>query len=172
MNIFSLYNTVKFNTTDGVYNLFEPTIIFKNDSASIDNWQEYTVTDTDEMRIDLIFQNMYNITPNSIYEMLENIDIILRINNIDNPLNIKEGMVLRFPTMGQFETYRYSEVLEQTNNDVIKQLGVQNNPNKTTRVDPNRQNYIENDFSLSPVVLDTPREPVRIVDGRFSIGGL
>lgn len=167
MDIFSLYNTVKFNNTDGVYNLFEPIILFKNDAT-----QEYTVTDTDEMRIDLIFQNMYNITPNSIYEMLEHIDIILRINNIDNPLNIKKGMVLIFPTMGEFETYRYSEVLEQTNNEVIKQLGVQNNPNKTTRIDPNRQNYIENDYSLSPVVLDTPREPVRIVDGRFSIGGL
>ena len=167
MDIFSLYNTVKFNATDGFYNLFEPIILFKNDAT-----QEYTVTDTDEMRIDLIFQNMYNITPNSIYEMLEHIDIILRINNIDNPLNIKKGMVLIFPTMGEFETYRYSEVLEQTNNEVIKQLGVQNNPNKTTRVDPNRQNYIENDYSLSPVVLDTPREPVRIVDGRFSIGGL
>ena len=115
---------------------------------------------------------MYNITPNSIYEMLEHIDIILRLNNIDNPLNIKEGMVLKYPTMGQFEFYRYSEVLEDTNNETIKQLGVQNNPNKTTRVDPNRQNYIENDYSLSPVVLDTPREPVRIVDGRFSIGGL
>lgn len=167
MDIFSLYKTVKFNNTDGVYNLFEPIIIFKNDAT-----QEYTVTNSDEMRIDLIFQNMYNITPNSIYEMLEDIDIILRLNNIDNPLNIKEGMVLKFPTMGQFETYRYSEILEETNNEVIKQLGVRNNPNKTTRVDPNRQNYIENDFSLSPVVLDTPREPVRIVDGRFSIGGL
>jgi len=104
--------------------------------------------------------------------MLEHIDIILRLNNIDNPLNIKEGMVLKYPIMGQFEFYRYSEVLEDTNNETIKQLGVQNNPNKTTRVDPNRQNYIENDYSLSPVVLDTPREPVRIVDGRFSIGGL
>jgi len=167
MDIFSLYRTVKFNTTDNVYNLFEPTIVFRDDST-----QEYTVTDADEMRIDLIFQNMYNITPNSIYEMLEHIDIILRLNNIDNPLNIKEGMVLKYPIMGQFEFYRYSEVLEDTNNETIKQLGVQNNPNKTTRVDPNRQNYIENDYSLSPVVLDTPREPVRIVDGRFSIGGL
>jgi hypothetical protein len=167
MDIFSLFNTVKFNTTDNVYNLFEPTILFRDDST-----QEYTVTDADEMRIDLIFQNMYNITPNSIYEMLEHIDIILRLNNIDNPLNIKEGMVLKYPTMGRFEFYRYSEVLEDTNNETIKQLGVQNNPNKTTRVDPNRQNYIENDYSLSPVVLDTPREPVRIVDGRFSIGGL
>lgn len=167
MDIFSLYKTVKFSTIDNVYNLFEPTIVFRDDST-----QEYTVTDSDEMRIDLIFQNMYNITPNSIYEMLEDIDIILRLNNIDNPLNIKEGMVLKFPTTGQFETYRYSEVFEDTNNEVTKQLGVQNNPNKTTRVDPNRQNYIENDYSLSPVVLDTPREPVRIVDGRFSIGGL
>jgi hypothetical protein len=26
--------------------------------------------------------------------------------------------------------------------------------------------------TLSPVVLDTPREPVRIENGRFSIGGL
>ena len=101
--------------------------------------------------------------------MLENIDIILRLNDIDNPLSIKEGMVLKFPTMGQFETYRYSEILEETNNDVIKQLGVQNKPNKTTRVDPNRQNYIENDYSLSPVVLDTPKEPVRIVDGKLMI---
>jgi hypothetical protein len=167
MDIFSLYKTVKFSTIDNVYNLFEPTIVFRDDST-----QEYTVTDSDEMRIDLIFQNMYNITPNSIYEELENIDIILRLNDIDNPLNIKKGMVLKYPTMGQFENYRYSEVLEDTNNEVIKQLGVKNNPNKTTRVDPNRQNYIENDYSLSPVVLDTPREPVRIVDGRFSIGGL
>lgn len=167
MDIFSLYKTVKFSTIDNVYNLFEPTIVFRDDST-----QEYTVTDSDEMRIDLIFQNMYNMTPNSIYEMLEHIDIILRLNNIDNPLNIKEGMVLKFPTTGKFETYRYSEVFEDINNEVTKQLGVQNNPNKTTRVDPNRQNYIENDYSLSPVVLDTPREPVRIVDGRFSIGGL
>ena len=95
-----------------------------------------------------------------------------KLNNIDNPLNIKEGMVLKFPTVGKFETYRYSEILEDTNNDVIKQLGVPNRPNKTTKVDPNRQNYIENDYSLSPVVLDTPREPVRIIDGKFSIGGL
>ena len=62
--------------------------------------------------------------------------------------------------------------VQSHNNEVIKQLGVQNKPNKTTRVDPNRQNYIENDYSLSPVVLDTPKEPVRIVDGKFSIGGL
>ena len=166
MDIFSLYKTVKFNSADGFYNLFEPTIIFSNTDT-----QEYTVTDTDEMRIDLIVQNMYALTPNSVYDTLENIDIILRLNDIDNPLNIKKGMVLRFPAMGKFENYRYSQVLE-TNNDVTKQLAVPNNPNKTTRVDPNRQNYIENDYSLSPVVLDTPREPVRIENGKFSIGGL
>lgn len=167
MDIFSLFKTIKTDAKDGLYNLFQPTIVFRNDDM-----QEYTVTDTDEMRIDLIYQNMYNMTPTTIYDSLENIDIILKLNNIDNPLNIKEGMVLKFPTVGKFDTYRYSEILEDTNNDVIKQLGVPNRPNKTTKVDPNRQNYIENDYSLSPVVLDTPREPVRIIDGKFSIGGL
>lgn len=167
MDIFSLYKTVKTNPKDGLYNLFDPIIFFSN---NIQN--EYTVTDADEMRIDLIFQNMYDIKPNSSYNMFEDIDIILRLNNIDNPLNIKAGMILKFPPIGKFEEYRYSQALEENIDDITKQLGVRNIPNKTTRVDPNRQNYIENDYSLSPVVLDTPREPVRIIDGKFSIGGL
>ena len=115
---------------------------------------------------------MYNLEPNSTYNILENIDVILRLNNIDNPLSVKSGMILKFPPIGKFEDFRYSESLEETSNNVTKQLGVRNNISKVTRVDPNRQNYIENDYSLSPVVLDTPREPVRIIDGKFSIGGL
>jgi hypothetical protein len=81
-------------------------------------------------------------------------------------------MVLSYPSKGDFEKFRYSQNLEETNDEVIRQLGVINRPNKTTKIDPNRQNYIENDYSLSPVVLDTPREPVRLEDGKFSIGGL
>ena len=167
MDIFSLYKTVKFSSADNTYNLFEPTILFLNDGLN-----EYTVTGTDEMRIDLVIQNMYNLEPNSTYNILENIDVILRLNNIDNPLSVKSGMILKFPPIGKFEDFRYSESLEETSNNVTKQLGVRNNISKVTRVDPNRQNYIENDYSLSPVVLDTPREPVRIIDGKFSIGGL
>ena len=168
MNISSLYNTVKFNNTDGVYDLFEPIIIYLESRLT----GEYTITSDDEMRIDLIFQNMYGIEPNLVYNYLENIDIILRMNNIDNPLNLKEGMVLRYPNIGTMDDFRYSNTLEVQNTDVIKKLATPNLPNKTTRIDTTRQDYIENNYSLPPVVLDTPREPVIIENGKFSIGGL
>jgi hypothetical protein len=49
--------------------------------------------------------------------------------------------------------------------NITKQLGVQNSPDKVSKVDVSRQQYIENDYSLPPVVLSTPREPVRLMVG-------
>jgi hypothetical protein len=45
-------------------------------------------------------------------------------------------------------------------------------PNKSTKKDTNREKYKENNYSLPPVVLSKPREPVRLENGKFSIGGL
>jgi hypothetical protein len=133
----------------------------------------YTVTSDDEMRIDLILQNIYDLDANVVYSYLENIDILLRLNDIDNPLDIRAGMELIYPEIGKFEDFRYSYANEDNPDvNVTKQLGVANLPNKKTKIDPSRQQFIENDYSLPPVVLDTPREPVRIENGRFSIGGL
>ena len=167
MDIYSLNKQVKFDTAQNLYNLFQPTFIF-NTAVSL---QEYEVTRDDEMRIDLIFMNMYQYDVSMLY-YLDNIDVLLFINNIDNPLNIKAGMILRYPSPDDFDRFRYTDTLENLSTDVTKQLATPNLPNKTTKVDPNRQSYLENDYSLPPVVLDVPREPVRIEDGRFSIGGL
>ena len=168
MDIYSLNKQVKFDTTQNLYNLFQPTFIY-NSSVTL---QEYEVTMDDEMRIDLIFMNMYQYDISMLQYYLENIDVLLFINNIDNPLNIKAGMILRYPNPDDYDRFRYDDKLETLSTDVTKQLATPNLPSKTTKVDPNRQAYLENDYSLPPVVLDTPREPVRIQDGRFSIGGL
>jgi hypothetical protein len=168
MDIKSLYKDIKKSQTTGFYDLFTPTFI--NNPAIRLN--QYEVTKDDEMRVDLVFANMYSIDISNLSMYLEDIDVILYINNIDNPLNIKEGMILDFPIIGELQEYRYLPPATLSNNSITRQLGTPNTPNKTTRRDASRQNYIENDYSLSPVVLDTPREPVRIVDGRFSIGGL
>jgi hypothetical protein len=168
MDIKSLYKYIKKSQDTGFYDLFTPTFI-SNPNISLN---QYIVTKDDEMRIDLVFGNMYSIDNSDLATYLEDIDVILYINNIDNPLNIKEGMILDYPIIGELEDYRYLPPTTLSNNSITKQLGTPNTPNKTTKRDPSRQNYIENDYSLSPVVLDTPREPVRIVDGRFSIGGL
>jgi hypothetical protein len=168
MDIRSLQEGVKRNNETGLYNLFTPTFIY-NPSIAL---EQYTITKDEEMRIDLVFSKMYSIEMSVMSNYLQDIDVILYINNIDNPLNIKEGMILDYPIISELQEYRYSPSDTLVDNSITRQLGIPNRPNKTTRRDTSRQNYIENDYSLSPVVLDTPREPVRIVDGRFSIGGL
>lgn len=168
MDIKSLNEGVKKNTDTGLYNLFEPTFIY-NPTTSL---RKYIVTKDDEMRIDLIFSNMYSIEMSILSTYLSDIDVILYINNIDNPLNIKEGIILDYPDLDKIYKFRYTPSSTINDSSVTKQLGISNLPNKNTRTDKSRQNYIENDYSLSPVILSTPREPVRIVDGRFSIGGL
>lgn len=168
MNVKSLQEGVKKNIDTGLYNLFTPTFI-NNPTIRLN---QYEVTKDDEMRIDLVFAKMYLIDNSDLLSYLEDIDVILYINNIYNPLNIKEGMILDYPIIGELENYRYLPPATLSNNSITKQLGTPNTPDKRTRRDASRQNYVENDYSLSPVVLDTPREPVRIVDGKFSIGGL
>jgi len=168
MDIKSLHEGVKINPDTGLYNLFTPTFIFNNTIAL----SEHIVTKDEEMRIDLIFANMYLIEPSMMSEYYQDIDVLLYINNIDNPLNIKEGMLLYYPAIDDIYRFRYTPSGLINDTSITKQLGVPNTPNKATRTDKSRQNYIENDYSLSPVVLDTPREPVRIENGRFSIGGL
>lgn len=168
MDIYSLHDQLKFDTKQNLYNFFQPTFIY---NTSV-NLEDYEVTRDDEMRIDLIFMNMYQYDVSFLDNYLQDIDVILFINNIYNPLDIKEGMILKYPNPDDFSRFRYNDTLENISTDVTKQLATPNLPNKTTKVDPNRQSYIESDYSLPPVVLDTPREPVRIKDGKFSIGGL
>lgn len=171
MDINSLSNDIKKDTSinGSLYDLF--TITFLYDTRIV--LSDYTVTSYDEMRIDLVLSNMYNFDFVNLDLHLGDIDVILFINNIDNPLNIKEGMVLKHPTSySDIDKFRYVLPSDMNNTSVTQQLATPNTPNKKTRVDKTRQSYIENDYSLSPVVLDTPREPVRITNGRFSIGGL
>lgn len=171
MDINSLSNDIKKDTSisDSLYDLF--TITFFYDTNVVLN--DYVVTVHDEMRIDLVLSNMYNFDFINLDLHLGDIDVILFINNIDNPLNIKEGMVLKYPTSySDIDKFRYVLPSDVNSTSVTQQLATPNTPNKKTRVDKTRQSYIENDYSLSPVVLDTPREPVRITNGRFSIGGL
>jgi hypothetical protein len=168
MDIYSLNTQIKLDTDQNLYNLFQPTLIYNTGV----NLQDYEVKMDDEMRIDLIFMNMYQYDISMLQYYVQDIDIILFINNIDNPLNIKTGMILRYPNPEDFSRFRYNDDLENLSTDVTRQLATPNLPNKATKVDPNRQSYIENGYSLPPVVLDVPREPVRIQDGRFSIGGL
>lgn len=131
----------------------------------------YEVDRSEEGRIDTIFKNMYNIDETASLENYKNIDIILWINGIDNPINIPRGTILKYPKSEEdFDLYRY----DNTNNiDEIKELEKIIMPNKSTRKDKSREKWKENNFSVPPTVNKTPKKPVEInSNNEFEIGGL
>ena len=142
-------------------------IDFRNISNST-SWQTYEVKSYQEMRIDLILYEVYGNYNTS----LEAIDVILALNGIDNPLNIKAGRILTIPSnLDDIDAFRYTESNfkpERVNSKAI--LGKQ--VNKNTKVDSNRKKFLDNNYALPPTVNSTPISPVRVESGNLVFGGV
>lgn len=127
--------------------------------------ETYTVQRGEDMRVDLVMKSIYD----DIY-VFGDVDIILHINGIDNPLNIREGMVLYYPSSAALEEYRYYENGNIATNKSVKQrLGVLN---KTTRVDEKRKKFLDANYSLPPVVLQETKAGVTVGETTIKVGGL
>jgi phage pi2 protein 07 len=127
--------------------------------------QTYVVQKQEDMRIDLVMQSIYEDISD-----LSDVDVLLYINNIDNPLNIREGMILYYPKEEDFDNYRFNEESMVVDKKSIKQqLGVLN---KTTRIDEKRKKFLDADYSLPPVVKSESKPSVTIDSGSIKIGGL
>lgn len=171
MNIKSINEYIKADDND-LFNLFNP--LFESRTSIIGDirYLDYVVPKYQDMRIDLIFRDMYGFDGVISVDSLKDIDVILYINNIDNALNIKEGMVLKYPnSIEALSSFRVEE--EQQDNfdkkEVTEKLVF---PNKSTRKDKSREKFKEDGYSIPPVVLSSPKPPVTIDNGQFSIGGL
>lgn len=158
MNIKSL-ETLKYDSNTDLFDMFIPQ--FLNTGAELNT---YVVQIYEEMRIDSVMMSMYNNDVN----VLSDIDVILFINGIDNPLNIQVGDILYYPPIENLSSYRNVYDSKQST-DVKKILAT---PNKTTKTDNNRTSYVENGYTLPPVVMEQPKEPVRVENNKIVIGGL
>src|ERR1035437_7223934 len=116
----------------------------------------YYVQKYDEMRIDLICNTIYNST--------DYIDILLNVNGIDIPLNIKDGDILKYPSLNDIELFR---VRTQSKN-VVQSLLTRS---KSPKIDQSRKKYIEDKFSLPPTVLPNPTAPISQSGDDIVIGG-
>jgi hypothetical protein len=163
MNITSLVS-LKYNIYTKLYNFYYPVLAYVH--IKIDkSLDTYIVQQGEEMRIDLVMMSIYD----DVYS-LKNIDVLLFINNIDNPLNIMVGDIIYHPPLEALDSYRYSfEPSSRAGENVRKALAV---PNKTTNKDGNRRKFVENGYSLPPVVLDESKPPVRVEGDKIVIGGL
>ena len=124
MKIYDIDNLKKKN---GQYDLFTRTYKYVFNGIK---YYEYKVQKGEEMRIDLVCK--------SIYGNIDYIDVILNVNNISNPLNIKEGSLIKYPDQSDIEILRFKEKKSKEDSKVLS------NPNKSTKIDQSRQKYIEN----------------------------
>lgn len=160
MNIKS-FSKLKYNRISKRYNLFYPKLVYNFGSL-----KRYEVQEDEEMRMDLVMKSMYS------YDYsIEDMDVILFINGIDNPLNIKRGDFIYYPSSyEQLESYR-GELSDKSKSgeDVRKALS---SPNKATKVDPNRKKFLDNGYYLPPVVTDSEKAPIRLEGDKIVIGGI
>lgn len=160
---------VRLRREDGLlYDLFKATIYNFVDTIQL---QSYIVKPEEEMRIDLILKGMYELEDDAVSVYFENIDIILTMNNIDNPLNIKSGQVLFYPPIADFDEFRIQveNDLSTQSRDTINKLGV---PDKTSRVDSSRKKYLAEGVALPPTVNPNPKDGATIKNGQFIVGGI
>jgi len=168
MNIVSIDETKYItNSVDGWdrWDIFKPSFM-KTDQ--VNSLNSYIVQKGEDMRIDLVMMSIYD------NYSLKDLDVILHINDIDNPLNIREGMLLFYPDPSAsddpFSSFRYYESGGDTVSKSIKsQLGVLN---KTKRKDENRKKFLDSDYSLPPTVMRESKPSVTISDGKIYVGGV
>lgn len=167
MNSKLLSEIVKTDARQGnLKNLFEANFIARPDIPL----SQYVVQKGEDMRIDLIFMSMYNLEPNLYEYHIHQFDVLLSINEIDNPLNILEGTVMLFPPLERLDEYRVTEdIFKSKNNNLTNRRLI---PNVGRKLDPKRKNYINSGYSFPPTILKEPKDPVTIQNGKFFVGGI
>jgi hypothetical protein len=114
----------------------------------------YTVQKGEVMRIDLVSE--------SIYGNSENSDILLNINLISNPLNIKEGMDIIFP-INNIDLFRKTI----TNDSAVISIKRKNSDS----YNKNRADKEKWDKSgLPPTILSKPTKQISISDNSIVLG--
>lgn len=115
---------------------------------------QYVVQRGEDMRMDLVC--------NSIFGNTDYVDLLCSINRIENPLNIKEGVVLIYPAT-QIESLRITPVNKQDLADFA-------NPNKTTRKDKSRLVYNQNEQNLPPTILPKSTKQFNTEGNQITLG--
>jgi hypothetical protein len=153
MKLYDIDTLTTDSNQSGLYNLFQPTFQMGLNYPN----EQHIVSPEEEMRIDLVCQAVYGST--------DYCDFILNINNIDNPLNIMTGDVLLCHSPGAFEDFKVSK------SQIVNAQNQLLNVNKSTKVDNNRQSFVEQNYSLQPTFKEIPSAPVQVINNQIVIGG-
>jgi hypothetical protein len=152
MKIYDIDILTRDEKQDDLYDLFTPTFQSKFDVP----YKNYVVEEGEFMRMDTVCKKIYN--------SLDELDVLMSINDIDNPLNIMLGDNFIFPPLTTIQDFRLKTQITEEN---VRKL---TNPNKSTKKDNSRQKYLDQNYSLPPTVMREPTPQVKIEGNRLIIG--
>jgi hypothetical protein len=150
MDLYDLTILQRDLTQGNLYDLTEPTF-FLQEIAPL----QTIVLPEQEMRMDLISYSIYGTT--------DYVDLLMDLNSIDNPLNVMSGDVILYISLDQLDYYR------QSPSTTTQQRNILLNSNKSTKTDPSRQQYLDNNYQLPPTFLETPSSPIVVSNGNITI---
>lgn len=143
MNLHDISILKRSASQSDLYDLFEPTFAFTST-----RFFERTILPEEEMRFDLISFNLYGST--------DYVDILLSVNQIINPLNIKSGDVIIYPDAASLASFKITPKTSSTERPTLI------NGSRANIRDPRRQDFLENNIRLSPTLLQVPQSPIQI----------
>jgi hypothetical protein len=166
MDVKSLANaSIVYKGNNATIDLFTPSLAFDGSYELL----KYIVPPAVEGRIDLLMEEIYGVDS----YVFSDLDVILHINNIDNPLSIITGMTILYPGQENLESFRWTPNQDQidgfSTDKLTKKLMF---PNKTTSSDPNRRKHLRSSVAVPPTVNLTSKPPVVVGDGKIIIGGI
>lgn len=164
---FKSLSKIKFLDQEDLYDVFATTFTY-DDTVEMAN---YIVERDVVMRSDILMDRIYNFEDTqSAGAYYDYTDVILFINNISNPLNIREGDVISYPiNPSDLDKFIYSGNTSSDREQILSSLSY---VDKSNKVDSSRKKYIENNYILPPTVNDTPKKPVDVSGTKLKIGGI
>ncbi len=143
MKLHDITSLKRNESQSNLYDLSEPTFNFTST-----RYFERTILPEEEMRIDLVSYNLYG---SSDYA-----DILLRVNDIINPLNIKSGDVIIYPDASSLLSFRVTPPTPADERATLL------NSTRANIRDPRRTQFLENNIRTAPTVLQVPQSPIQI----------
>jgi hypothetical protein len=153
MEIKSLQDLERVSTNDNMFNFLQTS--FKDYGPFVFN--TYIVPKENEMRIDLVCNDLYDST--------EYTDFLLWFNGIINPFNIIQGTEIIFVNLDLIPNF----YVKKENNGKVQDVLL--NKDKVKRKDKNRDKFIRQKRSLPPTVNESPTEQIKIDGDSIIIGG-
>ena len=155
MTIPDLDKLKKTTRSGNQYDLFEMRFQFPEVTKTDLDIRSYKVRRGEEMRMDLICQSIYGKT--------DYIDFLCFVNNISNPLNVGLNSIIIYYPEENISAF----IIEPKSDDITQVIA---KASRGTKPDPSREEFLANNLTLPPNILEQPVEQVVIIGAQIKLG--